>query len=90
MSETKARPVDKVKIQGKGTVKYLNSEGGFYGIVGDDGNHYDPLNLPQEFRIDGLRVRFTAARERAIMTDNIVSFHIWGYIVRLVSIEKLV
>lgn len=80
---------DKVKIQGKGTIKYLSFEGGFYGIVGDDGKHYDPLNLPQEFRVDGLRVRFTAARDHAVMTDNIVSFHMWGYIVRLISIEKL-
>ena len=80
---------DKVKIQGKGTVKYLSFEGGFYGIVGDDGKHYDPLNLPQEFKQDGLRVWFKAERGQAIMTDNIATFHMWGYIVRLVSIEKL-
>jgi len=80
---------DETKIQGKGTIKYLSFEGGFYGIVGDDGKHYDPLNLPQEFRVDGLRVRFKATREHAIMTDSIVSFHMWGYIVKLLSIEKL-
>jgi hypothetical protein len=61
----------------------LSFEGGFYGIVGDDGKNYDPLNMPQEFRVDGLRVRFTAN-----MTDNI-SIHMWGHIVRLVSIERL-
>ena len=80
---------DKVRIQGKGTVKHQNFEGGFYGIVGDDGKHYDPLNLPQEFKEDGLRVRFVAERGQAIMTDNIATFHMWGYIVRIVSIEKL-
>jgi inhibitor of cysteine peptidase len=75
---------DKKEIHGKGTVKYLSFEGGFHGIVGDDGKHYDPLNLPQEFRVDGLQVRFTA-----IATDHMVSFHTWGYIVKLTSIERL-
>jgi hypothetical protein len=74
----------KKQIQGKGTVKHLSFEGGFYGIVADDGKHYDPLNLPPEFRVDGLRIRFTA-----ILTDNIVSFHMWGYMVKLVLIERL-
>lgn len=69
--------------QVKGTVKYLSFEGGFYGIVGDDGRHYDPLNMPQEFRVDGLRVRFTANK-----TGN-VSVHMWGHVVKLDSIEKL-
>jgi hypothetical protein len=69
--------------QVKGTVKYLNFEGGFYGIVGDDGKHYDPLDIPQEFRVDGLRVRFTANK-----TSN-MSIHMWGHVVKLASIEKL-
>jgi hypothetical protein len=69
-------------IHGTGTVRYLSFEGGFYGIVGDDGEHYDPLNMPQEFRVDGLRVQFTAN-----LTDY-VSFHMWGHIVKLISIEK--
>jgi hypothetical protein len=70
-------------IHGRGTVKYLSFEGGFYGIAGDDGKNYDPINMPQEFKIDGLRVRFTAN-----LTDY-MSYHMWGYIVRLVSIERL-
>jgi len=71
------------EIQENGTVTCLGFEGGFYGIVGDDGNHYDPINMPQEFKVDGLRVRFTAN-----FTDY-VSIHMWGYIVKLVSIERL-
>ena len=78
-----------VRIQRKGTVKHVSLEGGFYGIVGDDGRNYDPLNLPQEFQIDGLRVRFTAERGHVIMKDGIATFHMWGYIVRLAHIEKL-
>ena len=70
-------------IHEKGTVVYLSFEGGFYGIVGDDGKHYDPINMPQEFKVDGLRVRFTAN-----ITDY-MSYYMWGYIVRLISIERL-
>ena len=71
------------EIHEKGTVTYLSFEGGFYGIVGDDGKHYDPINMPHEFKVAGLRVRFTAN-----FTDY-VSYHMWGYVVRLVSIERL-
>jgi hypothetical protein len=70
-------------IHGKGTVKYLCFEGGFYGIAGDDGKNYDPTNMPQEFKADGLRVQFTAN-----LTDYL-SFHLWGYVVNLFSIERL-
>ena len=67
-----------------GTVVYLSFEGGFYGIKGDDGKNYDPTNLPEEFRKDGLRVQFEAKQLK-----NQVSFHVWGNIVELVHIRKL-
>lgn len=70
-------------VHGTGTVKYLSFEGGFYGIVGDDGKHYDPINMPQEFKVEGLRVWLTAN-----ITDY-MSFHMWGYVVELISIERL-
>lgn len=71
------------EIDEKGTVTYLGFEGGFYGIVGDDGKHYDPIDMPQEFKVDGLRVHFTAN------FSDFLSYHMWGYVVRLISIEKL-
>ena len=70
-------------IHGKGTVVYLSFEGGFFGIAGDDGENYDPINMPQEFKVDGLRVKFTAN------LTNYLSFHMWGYVVELFSIERL-
>jgi hypothetical protein len=71
-------------IIGTGTVTFLSFEGGFYGIKADDGRNYDPTNLPEDLRKDGLRVRFEAKelRDRA-------SFHMWGTIVELVHIQKL-
>ena len=35
-------------VEGSGTITYINLEGGFYGIVADDGEHYVPINLPSE------------------------------------------
>lgn len=73
-------------IHGNGTVKYLSFECGFYGIAGDDGRNYDPHppDMPEEFKVDGLRVHFTAKQQ-----GDYVCIHGWGYIVTLFSIEKL-
>lgn len=71
-------------ISGTGTVKFIDLEGGFYGIVGDDGKKYDPTNLDQQFKEDGLRVRFEAKIRR-----DIASIHMWGTIIELTKIEKL-
>jgi len=67
-----------------GTVVFLSLEGGFYGIKGDDGRNYDPMNLPVEFREDGLRIRF----EGKELTDR-ASFHMWGRIIEIKHVEKL-
>jgi len=60
------------KVSGTGTIKYINLEGGFYGIVSDDGKNYDPINLPEEFKKDGLKVSFEAEKSNAFAT------HMWG------------
>ena len=71
-------------VRGPGTIVWLNFEGGFWGIIGDDGGHYDPVNLDSEFRCEDLRVYF----EAKIRTD-LGSFHIWGRIVEILKILKL-
>jgi hypothetical protein len=82
----------------KGTVRYLDTavairgedyvipgiEGGFYGIVADNGARYDPHNLPEEFAIDGLRVKFQVVEEKCMG-----GIHMWGKIVRIIWIETL-
>ena len=70
--------------RGAGTIVWLNLEGGFWGIIGDDGEHYDPINLNSEFRYEDLRVYF----EAKIRTDQ-GSFHMWGMIVEILKIQKL-
>ncbi len=65
-----------------GQIKHIIIEGGFYGIVGDDGQKYDPVNLANEFKKDELRVRF-AVKEK----EGVAGFHMWGKIVEIVSME---
>lgn len=66
-----------------GTVHHITIEGGFYGIVAEDGRRYDPVNLPEEFRQDGLPVvcHVRALRNRA-------SFHMWGQLVEIIDIRR--
>ncbi|HEX9976220.1 MAG TPA: hypothetical protein VGA82_03125 [Dehalococcoidales bacterium] len=71
-------------ISGTGTVKFVELEGGFYGIVGDDGKKYDPINLTQTYEEDGLRVRFEAR-----IRQDIASIHMWGTIIELTKVETL-
>ena len=51
-------------ISANGTIEYIPLEGGFYGIVTDEGEKYLPLNLPEEFMKDGLRIWFKAKPKR--------------------------
>lgn len=67
-----------------GTVRHVDLEGGFYGIVTDDGARLDPVNLPAEFQKDGVRVRVQVES----LKDR-VSLRMWGTLVRIVAIERL-
>ena len=71
-------------IHTTGTVKYMDFEGGFYGIIADDDSHYDPMNLPEGFKIDGLRVIFSAIIKRGFS-----SIHMWGLIIEIIDIQLL-
>jgi inhibitor of cysteine peptidase len=67
-----------------GTVTYQDLEGGFYGILGDDGKKYDPLNLDAEYQVDGLRVAFGATE-----VPGVAGIHMWGTPVNLTFIREI-
>ncbi len=69
-------------ISQNGTVKFVNLEGRFYGIVGDDGENYEVSNLSQVFQVDGLRVEFEAK-----LRKGVASIHMWGIPVEITKIE---
>ena len=75
---------NKSEIDGTGTVRFNPIEGGFYGIVGDNGENYDPINLGKEFQVDGLRVRFEAKKR-----DDLTSFHMWGKLIEIIKIDRI-
>jgi hypothetical protein len=81
--EEVALPAPGPEVNREGTVLWVDLEGGFYGILGDDGQQYDPLNLPMEYQVHGLRVTF-AARIR----DDLASAHMWGYLITIESIDR--
>jgi inhibitor of cysteine peptidase len=66
-----------------GTITYVNLEGGFYGIAGDDGKEYLPLNLDQQYHIEGLRVSFEYEPAKDTAT-----IQMWGTPVYLTFIDK--
>ncbi len=87
-------PVDLIEIEktddgspqvvtGTGTVVFIDLEGGFYGIVADDGERYLPLDLPADYEKDGLRVRFSAD-----VVNDTATIQQWGTPVKIVEIER--
>jgi len=72
-------------VTGTGTIDYIDLEGGFYAIVADSGEQYDPgTTLPEDFHQDGLRVRFEVTlRPGAITTRQ------WGTRVVVESVEEM-
>lgn len=67
----------------KGTVTFVNLEGGFWGIVSEDGKKYDPISLPAEFQHEGLQVQAEG------LVQDLMSVHMWGIIIKITSITKI-
>lgn len=51
-----------------GTVRHLDLEGGQYVIESQDGTRYQPIDLPEAFRREGLRVDVQAIRREDMMS----------------------
>lgn len=67
-----------------GTIHHINLEGGFWGIIGDDGTKYNPVNLPPEYQKEGLRVKLTAEK-----IEKGVSIQMWGQMLRILKIKEI-
>lgn len=67
-----------------GTVTFVDLEGGFYGIIGDDGTNYYPLQMDKQYKKDGLRVAFEYEPVKDIAT-----IQMWGNPVNLTFIEEI-
>ena len=74
---------EKEVISASGTIKYISLEGGFYGIITQKGEKYLPLNLPEEFKEDGLKVWFKAKPKKAI------TIYMWGKPIEILKIKEV-
>ncbi len=77
-----AAPAPGETISGTGTIEFQEIEGGFYGLIMDDGTKLLPVNLTDEFKINGTYVYIEATA-----TQNQESIYMWGTLVQLDSIE---
>lgn len=66
-----------------GTVCHFSQEGGFYGIEGDDGQQYKPLNLSEGFQREGMRVKVMAR----FVSGKLLT-HGWGIPIEILDIER--
>jgi hypothetical protein len=72
----------KLHIEGK--VAHLPINGGFWGIIDDQGQEWRPVPMPEEIKIDGLKVK-VEARE----VEEAFSIFMWGTPVKIVSFEAI-
>ncbi len=74
--------MEKVNIEGN--IHYHDIEGGFWGILSDDGNKYMPVNMPNQLKTVGARIRV-----RARILQDFVSSHMWGDPIEIISFETI-
>ncbi|MDP2362309.1 MAG: hypothetical protein Q8M94_00925 [Ignavibacteria bacterium] len=60
--------VENTNLKIIGNVVYYTIEGGFYAINEESNRVYEPINLPERFQIDGLKVYVEAKRRTDLGT----------------------
>jgi hypothetical protein len=70
------------RVDADGVVRYVSVEGGFYSLESIQGK-FDPMNLPPDYRQDGLRVHFVG-----VVRHDMGSTHMYGQILELSDIRK--
>ena len=73
--------VDTIELEG--IVVYKDLEGGFFAIAGDDGRTYDPVNLPEAFKENGMRVKATVR-----VKNDVAGIRMVGEVVEIVEIVE--
>ena len=68
----------------KGKIVYNDFEGGFYGIVTDSGERFDPLNLDERYHKEGITIA-GKYNER----HDLISHHMWGIIVEVKNVIRI-
>jgi len=77
-------PHEREVIDIKGKVVFVQLEGGFWGIVSEDGQRYDPHSLAPMFQKKGILVRV-----KARISDRVVQIHMWGRPIEILKIQEI-
>ncbi len=64
------------------TVTYIPQSGGFWGLIGEKGEEWRPVNMPEQLKYDGKRVDVVLAE-----ADDDFSIYMWGEPVTVVSFQ---
>lgn len=70
-------------VEIRGTVVWMELEGGFWALRGEDNRIYEPINLPATYQIDGLPVIV-----KGLIRRDHVSIRMAGPIIEIQSINK--
>ena len=70
-------------MQISGIVTFQNLGTGFWGIIGDDGQEWRPVNMPDQLKQDGKRVHISIKK----IKDD-VSIFMWGTPIQIISIHS--
>lgn len=71
-------------MKATGTAKYIDLEMGFWGIIAEDGKKYRPVNMPEQLKYDGARVKCTFEK-----VEDEASFSMWGIPVKVTGFETI-
>jgi hypothetical protein len=74
---------DDAVIEFSGQVVRVELEGGFFGLVSEDGRRFLPVGLPDEFRRDGLAVEVRGRRLPAT-----VGYRMWAPRLEILGIRR--
>lgn len=66
------------------TVKYLDFEGGFYGLVSEKGAKLLPISLPAKYKIEG-----TILRVKGHILTDMMTIQQWGEAFKIVEIKLI-
>ncbi|WP_448549606.1 hypothetical protein [Thalassotalea fusca] len=78
------KPMNNVQHWSQAKVEYIGLEGGFYGIITNNGQKLLPANLSKELRQDGAIVELSGYFEQGVIT-----FQQWGKPFKITSIKLL-
>ncbi len=68
----------------KGSVAYQSIGPGFWGIIGQDGKEYRPVNMPNQLKYEGKEVSI-----KVIAAGEEMSVFMWGEAVKIVAFETM-